>query len=171
MSGRDAWAVRSGRTGLPWRSLALWTAAAAVGTTLVALAALAVGFELQVGFFVLLAVAVAGLVWVIRYVVHPAERVAVTPQLDVSQLQNRNADWRVRKLEEFIGGAQPRYAMTNTELRSTIAAIARSRIGEPDEIDRTRDRHPRLADYLAADPPPPLTRASLHQIIKELSAS
>src|SRR5699024_10913949 len=92
------------------RPLAIHLAVACGSTAAVCGLAILVGFRLNVAFFLLLAAVVAVGTWLVRYVIQPAREVAdQAPILDVLHLQSRNADPRVRKLEEFLYGSQPRF--------------------------------------------------------------
>ena len=135
---------------------------------LVCALALLIGFSLNIAFFVLLAAVVAVGVWLVRYVVRPAPGVAdQAPVLDVLHLQSRNADPRVRKLEEFLYGSQPRFDLATPQLRKVIAELVADRVEAGADSDRLS---PELRAYLEADPARPVDRRRIRMMIKEITA-
>lgn len=159
---RPEWAA------LPWRSLALAVGLALVITVVVCLLLMLINFRVNVVFFAILAMAITAAVWIGRRVLHPAaEVIDPDPVLDVVHLQSRNADQRVRKLEEFLYGSQPRYNLASNELRSVFSTLVHERIAagaDPEAVS------PQLRHYLTEPKAPPLTRRAMHQFIKEIAA-
>ena len=130
--------------------------------------ALLIGFTLNIAFFVLLAAVVAVGVWLVRYVVRPAREVVdQAPVLDVLHLQSRNADPRVRKLEEFLYGSQPRFDLATPQLRKVIAELVADRVEAGGDADQLS---PELRAYLEADPARPVDRRRIRMMIKEITA-
>jgi len=130
--------------------------------------AILIGFRLNVVFFVLLAAVVAVAIWLVRYVVRPAREVAdQAPVLDVLHLQSRNGDPRVRKLEEFLYGSQPRFNLATPQLRKVIAELVADRVAAGADADSLS---PELRDYLEADPARAVDRRRIRMMIKEITA-
>jgi len=155
-------------TSLPWRRLLLAVGLALVITVVVCLLLTLIRLEINIPFFAILAMVVTAAIWLGSKVLHPAaEVIDPDPVLDVVHLHSRNADQRVRKLEEFLYGSQPRYNLASNELRLVLSALVHERIAagaDPSQVS------PQLREYLTEPKAPPLTRRAMHQLIKEIAA-
>lgn len=154
--------------GPPWRRLVLGLVLGLAITVVLGLLMTLIGFRVHFGFFVLLVPMIIAAVWLGTRVVRPAHEVVdPDPVLDVVHLHSRNADQRVRKLEEFLYGSQPRYNLASNELRAVLATLVNERIAAGADVSAVS---PQLRAYLTEPKAPPLNRRALHQIIKEIAA-
>ena len=156
------------RTRSAWRVLVKYLAIAGGIALGICLLATLIGFRLNIPFLVVLAMVISSGVWLVREIVEPGREVTdQPPMLDVVHLQSRNADPRIRKLEEFLYGSQPRFNLASPQLHKVIADLVEDRLD--DEGDRAR-LSPELRKYLDTTPAPPMDRRRIRLMIKEIDA-
>lgn len=153
---------------VPWRSFVKVISIVGASVLLATLLLTLIGFELHIPFLVIFSISVAAAIWLGSRVVDPAPTVPdQRPVLDVVHLQSRNADRRVRKLEEFLYGAQPRFNLASGELRGAIRELVDERLESRTEPAVLSDD---LSSYLSADPAPPVDRNAIRSMIKEIAS-
>ncbi|HIT74923.1 MAG TPA: hypothetical protein IAA98_05000 [Candidatus Avipropionibacterium avicola] len=153
------------REGPPWRALVRYLLTAGGIALGLCLLAMLIGFRLNIVFLVVLAMVVSSGIWLIREVIEPGGEVSdQAPVLDVVHLQSRNADPRVRKLEEFLYGSQPRFNLASPQLQTVLAELVDDRVGE-DGRGRLSEE---LQRYLDTTPAPPVDRRRIRLMIKEI---
>ena len=127
------------------------------------LAAMMIGFRLDIAFVVVVVIVTVVQVWVLRQsrpARHPIDHEGL-------QVQIRNTDPEVHRIEGWLHGSQPHNALTTLELQRAITALVEERIAaRPTPTDLSGP----LRRYLTTTPAPSVGRSQLRKMIMEIDA-
>lgn len=157
-----------------WRGFGIHTAAGLGGGVVVILLIVLSGFIPSPAPFLMLGVAVGGLVWLIRHTPESAPNPEwVLPRTPAHAAQF-TADLSTRRLASMVANAQPGRAFTMGELADVLRErvserlIRRGALAENPLADAAEQLSPQLHRYLLAENPSALHRRTLRTFLKEI---